>query len=36
MDKLFQVPHLLSMEHVRHGSPLYVELNGLDKAALQS
>jgi hypothetical protein len=29
------MPHTLSMEHVRHASPLYVELNGLDKAALQ-
>jgi hypothetical protein len=35
MYKRFQMPHTLSMEHVRHASPLYVELNGLDKAALQ-
>ena len=27
--------HTPSMEHVRHASPLNVELNGLDKAALQ-
>ena len=35
MYKLFQMPHILSMEHVRHASPLDVELNGLDKAALK-